>query len=74
MSSSQSSVNQQVMNCPACHQPVYATLSTDVQMDMTLAKLSESRTVDATVKVTGMRLQHDCVPKVARSQWEAIGR
>jgi hypothetical protein len=69
-----SSIKQQVMTCPACHQALFATFSTDVQLDMSVARLSESGSVDATVTVTGMQLDHDCIPRATRSHWDSIGR
>lgn len=74
MSDSKSSMKQQVMTCPACHQALVATFSTDVQLDMSIASLAESNTVEAKVTVTGMQIEHDCIPRATRSHWDAIGR
>lgn len=64
---------QKVLDCPACRQPIHAHFSLSVDMDDVIS-VGLTVTVDAAVHVTGMRVEHDCIPKVNRDSLTERGR
>jgi hypothetical protein len=52
-----------LLTCPACGQDVFATLSLDAELgDVDLA----AKTVSSDLKITGLRVTHDCTPRGTR--------
>lgn len=59
------STTQQLILCSACKNPIHAHFSLAVDMDNVIS-VGLTGTVDAAVRITGMRVEHDCTPKVKR--------
>jgi hypothetical protein len=64
------SATKKLMDCPACHNPVVARMA----MDLHLGALepspggSEPASVEATVSLVGLSIQHDCTPTIPRNE------
>lgn len=61
------STTQQLLLCPACKNPIHAHFSLSVDMDDVIS-VGLTGSVDATVRITGMRVEHDCTRKAKRSE------
>lgn len=61
--SATTSTHEHLTDCPACKKPITAAVTYDVE-------LAQSErvggTVDATLTPTGVRVQHDCMPRATR--------
>lgn len=58
-------ITQQLTACPACGVDIHA----QVQVELTLGAAvmnGDNKEVPATARVTGVRVEHDCMPKVTR--------
>lgn len=53
-----------LMNCPACGQPINARMTMTVALDLDGERLDQR--IDASVRLTGLSVQHDCNPKATR--------
>lgn len=56
-------INKTLADCPACGREIVATLS--VQVELT-GDPADDKTVPAEARVTGLRVNHDCIPKATR--------
>jgi hypothetical protein len=56
-------IQQKLMECPACGKDVEVTLG--VEMEGSDHTIVDGR-IEASVKVTGARIQHDCMKKTTR--------
>lgn len=80
MASGKSTIQQRVMNCYACEREIFATLSTDIEVEefgADVAVNGQPIAANAKVIMTGMRVSHDCIPTTKRSPtttWESYGR
>lgn len=64
MGKTTTSYQQPVLECPACQQTVHATVT--AELELKLGDVASAGQVEGSGRVTGMRLQHDCTPKVTR--------
>jgi hypothetical protein len=55
-------LSQFIFNCSACGQDVVGTLSVSLE----LGTVGPEGRVDVNGKLTGLRISHDCIPKVTR--------
>ena len=60
-----------LLDCPACTKPIVAEIVFDVKLNPVahpegeLPPLTQA-SVSATLKIAGVRVAHDCLPKVTR--------
>ena len=54
-----------LFTCPGCEEQVSGTVSVEFTLDPSVLPDADGQ-VTATAKVTGLKVAHDCVPKVTR--------
>ena len=60
-----------LLDCPACTKPIVAEIVFDVKLNPVAQPEGEllpltQASVSATLKIAGVRVAHDCLPKVTR--------
>lgn len=53
-----------LIECPACKLQIFAKMVVDVTMDLKAGLVDG--VVPATVKLTGIQVNHDCIPRITR--------
>ena len=58
------SVMKPLIECPACKHQIFAKMAVDVTMDLKAGIVDG--VVPATVSLTGIQVNHDCIPRTTR--------